>query len=394
MKSGRVRRYAVGGIVTAMLLTGCSNGEDDRPSAPSTVSADVEQETPDVAATPEEPDPLAACSALFDGGADAIVQRAPALLAEVPQSLDSTTAQPYMVMDSELRAVSDLAPSDMRALIETVRTAFAEISAAVTSGKSQVTSDTSKTTDAITGLSEACIEAGFDLEEVEASPYGESVTSSRGNLVKEIGQLAGISGRDGDPVVDFRVTDIVVDLECTAEWAEAPANGHYVGLKFEVTTTPDLVDEVMPEFWISSHDFSVWDDDGKRVNDAVGNAYSCLDDADSVPDSIGPDESVDGWIVLDVPQTSGAIGYSWVGIDGGGGWEWSYGAGPLERHVMVDRATRRRGRSLLRRAERHVRHDEPRCATSTTPSAAAALRSGTASTRPTASLTPSPPRAR
>ncbi len=325
MRSTRVRRYVVGGVVVAVAMTACSNGEEEPSSAPSTVSADVEQETPEEVVTTEEPDPQAACSALFDGGADSIAQRGPALLAEVPQSLDNTTAQPYMVMDSELRAVLDLAPSDMHPHIETLRTAFADISAAVTSGETKVESDTSKTAAAITALGDECTEAGFDVEEIEDSPYGDSVTSSRGNLVKEIGQLAGITGQGGDPVVDFAVTDILVNFECTAEWAEAPANGHYVGLKFEVTTTPELTDEVMPEFWMSSHDFSVWDTDGKRVNDAVGNAYSCLSDADAVPDSIGPDESVDGWIVLDVPHTSGAIGYSWVGLDGRGGWEWSYG---------------------------------------------------------------------
>ncbi len=326
MNTARAASRVAAGAVATFALAACS-AEDATPVAPPpTVSADVEQETVSVAPETPEPagDPLAACAALFDGGADSIVQRAPNLLVEVPESLDTTSAQPYMVMDSELRVVLDLAPSEMQDAVESIRAPFAAISAAVTAGDSEVSSDTSDVAEAVTDLMEECVDAGFSIEEAEESPFGESVTSSRGNLVKEIGQLAGITSHTGDPVVEFVVTDIVVDFACTSDWAEAPANGHYVGLELEITTTPELADEPSPEFWMSNHDFSAWSTEGKRVNDPVGNAYSCLSDSDSIPDRIGPDEAVGGWIVLDLPHDAGAIGYSWIGLNGGG-WEWAYG---------------------------------------------------------------------
>lgn len=318
-------RTTVASVAAGVLLTGCSaNTEvftEPRPSIPTndvSPTATPDQKGP-------EHDPLATCSALFDGGAESIAHRAPELLADIPQSLDSTTAQPFMVMDSQLRAIHDAAPDAMREPIEAVRAPFADIAAAVTSGDSAADADTSAVADAVTNLRDQCVEAGFEIEDVEESAYGEALTSTRANLVKEVGQLAGIVGRSGETVVDFTLTEIVVDFECTADWAERPVNGYFLGLKFEIATAPELANEVVPEYWISSHDFSVWSTDGRRVNDAVGNSYSCLDDSDAVPSSIGPDETVTGWVVLDVPHTSGVIGYSWIGLDGHGGWEWTYG---------------------------------------------------------------------
>lgn len=323
MYIARVVQFIAASGVALLALAAC-NIDDGPRSTPPTVAASIEQESPSPdPTTPEpEPDPIPACSALFDGGADSIVQRVPNLLVEVPESLDASSGQPYMVMDSELRAVSGIAPSAMHESIETIRAPFADIAAALTASGDAVSSDTSNVDSAITALMEQCVDAGFTIEEVEESPYGESVTSSRGNLVKQIGQLAGISGRTDDPVVDFVVNDIVIDFQCTSEWAEAPANDHYVGLNIEIRTTPELTDEVSPTFWMDNYDFSAWSADGKRVNDVVGNAYSCLSDADSIPGSIGPDETVNGWIVLDLPEDATTVGYSWIGLDSGG-WEWS-----------------------------------------------------------------------
>src|SRR5690625_1576135 len=320
----RVARVVAVSGISLLALVACST--DDSPSsAPATVAASIEQDSPEPApTTPEpEPDPLPACAALFDGGAESIVQRVPNLLIELPESLDSTSAQPYMVMDSELRAVTDLAPSTMHDPIETMRAPFGEIAAALTSGGDALNSDTSGVDAAVSELVEQCTDAGFTIEDVDESPYGETVTSSRGNLLKEVGQLAAIVASSGDPLIEFAVKDIVVDYQCTSGYVEAPVNDHYIGLNFEITTTPELIDEPSPEFWMSAHDFSAWTTDGKRVNDPTGNAYSCLSDAESIPSSIGPNETVDGWIVLDLPADAAAVGYSWIGVSGGGGWEWS-----------------------------------------------------------------------
>lgn len=230
-------------------------------------------------------------------------------------------------MESELRAIAEATPLDMVELLDVLREPFAAISSAMTTGGDHVASDTSPIAEAVSTLGEECETAGYEMPELDDSPYGEPITSSRGNLVKEVGQLSGILSRRGETVVDFAVTQIDVDLTCTSNYSEAPSNGHYVGLRLEIRSHPQLADEGLPEFWMTEHDFTAWDHDGKRVNDPVGNGYSCLSDSDALPSRIGPDETVTGWIVLDLPDPSGVIGYSWIGVDSGAGWEWVYGKG-------------------------------------------------------------------
>ncbi|MEE6282500.1 hypothetical protein [Georgenia sunbinii] len=327
-----INRVAAALGASVLLLTACgggSGGSEDVATPPASIGADVVQEEPTAEPTTEEPthDPLAVCAALFDGGATSVIDRIPELLIDLPEELDSELAQPYLVMDSDLRAVIAIAPADLATSIELLRAPFAEISAAMTTGGERISSDTSQITATVTQIGEECVAAGYDLPEVEESPYGEAVTSSRGNLVKGLGQPSGITARNGDTIVDFAVTEIDVDITCTSSWADASSNGHFVGLHFEIQTHPELADEELREFWISEHDFSVWDGDGKRVNDPVGTSYSCMNDSDRLPSSIGPDETVSGWIVLDLPDESGAVSFSWLGVDSGAGWEWAYGEG-------------------------------------------------------------------
>lgn len=311
-----------------LLLSGCGSGEEPAVATPPpTIAADVAQPEPVAAPATTEPDldPIAACEALFDGGAESVTGRIPALLINVPTELDRESAQPYLVMDSELRSVAEIAPEELAQAVTELRKPFAEISAALTTGETQVAADTGDIADVITEVGESCEDAGYTLPEIGDSPYGEAITSSRGNLVKEEGQLGAIVSRTGETLVDFAITEIEVGFACTSSWAEAPANGHFVGLHLDIQTYPELVDELPGEFWISSYDFSAWNEGGIRINDPIGNGDMCLSGSDQLPHDIGPDESVQGWIVLDLPEDSGVIGYSWVGIDNGGGWEWAYG---------------------------------------------------------------------
>lgn len=166
-------------------------------------------------------------------------------------------------------------------------------------------------------------EAVETAEDVE-SEFGETVTSIRGNMVKQVGQLAGTS-ISGDPSTigsRFVVTDIVLEPTCDSGWADEPSNGHYLALHFNVETTPELAQSDYPEVWFSADDFQAYDLDGKRLNDPVGNAWSCMSEASTLPQSIGPGQSASGFIVLDVADEHGAV----VLLNGGGptGWEWEY----------------------------------------------------------------------
>ncbi|WP_022919235.1 hypothetical protein [Ruania albidiflava] len=160
-------------------------------------------------------------------------------------------------------------------------------------------------------------------EEATVDEYGVSEETDHGLLLKDVGQLAGlVSAYDEETVVQFTLTDIVLDLECTSEWPDQPENGHYVGLHFEVETFPRLADEPEPQLFMSSFDFVAWDDSGRRVNGPAPIGM-CLDPSDEIPSPVGPAETLEGWVVLDVPTTSGTVGYVPNGI-GYGGWEWRY----------------------------------------------------------------------
>lgn len=162
-----------------------------------------------------------------------------------------------------------------------------------------------------------------DEEPAESeAEYGAQVFSSRGNLVKEIGQLAGVTDEDDVTLARFVVTDIVLDPTCDREWADKPENGHYLALHLNVETTPELADADYPEIWISEYDWQVFDADGKRLNDPQGNAYTCFSDGKTLPSSIGPGQSVSGYIVLDVASTSGFAMFAMGGSPIG--WEWAY----------------------------------------------------------------------
>jgi len=153
--------------------------------------------------------------------------------------------------------------------------------------------------------------------------YGDRVLSDRGNLVKEIGQLAGMTlGADSDvTVAQFVVTDIVVDPVCSSAYAEPSKNGHLVGIHLNVETTPELAQDEIGTVSFSQWAWQAFDANGTRVNDPVGNAIWCMDSGDQLPIDIGPGQSVSGWVILDLPTDHGTVAYvPWAPT----GWEWAY----------------------------------------------------------------------
>lgn len=155
------------------------------------------------------------------------------------------------------------------------------------------------------------------------SEFGTSETSSRGNLIKQIGQLAGTTSLASDVTTSrFAVTDFVLDHPCTSGFADPPANGHYLGIHLNVETTPELAAENYNWISISGYDWQAYDADGKRLNDPQGNSWTCLADGERLPTQIGPGQSVSGWLVLDVAATTGVVVLTMGGDSTG--WEWAY----------------------------------------------------------------------
>ncbi|WP_454137206.1 hypothetical protein [Microbacterium paulum] len=117
-----------------------------------------------------------------------------------------------------------------------------------------------------------------------ASEFGEAVKNSRGNLVKTIGQLAGTSSLTSDVVTSrFAVTDLVLDPTCDSGFPDSPANGHYLGIHLNVESTPELAEEEFPWVSFTQYDWQAYDADGKRLNDPIGNAWTCLDSSQAPP---------------------------------------------------------------------------------------------------------------
>ncbi|NKG19367.1 MULTISPECIES: hypothetical protein [Paeniglutamicibacter] len=162
-----------------------------------------------------------------------------------------------------------------------------------------------------------------------ATPSATAETSDRGNLIKVIGQPAGTVNTAGDQTVSFVVKKIDMKIKCNAPYATKAENGHLIGIKMDVQTFKELNDPDYPGMTFDAHPSS-WtfiSKEGTTFNGDLGtsSAFMCLEDDDQLPNSIGPAQKATGWIVLDVPATTGTLIFS---TQPGTGWEWELAEGP------------------------------------------------------------------
>lgn len=157
-----------------------------------------------------------------------------------------------------------------------------------------------------------------------ASEFGKSVTNDHGNLVKTVGQLSGLSLSETDSTViaRFVITGFQIDPACQ-DYSQPPKNGHYLEIQMNVETAPELAKSTQPTVSFSEYFWQAYDSANKRLNDPVGNGYSCLDSSKLLPSQIGPGQSISGSVLLDVADTTGTVAL----VMGQTGWEWRY---PLE----------------------------------------------------------------
>lgn len=151
------------------------------------------------------------------------------------------------------------------------------------------------------------------------------VTSERGHAVKRVGDQAVLVDGNGEVAARFTVTKIEPGFKCTGEGAERPANGQFVGVWMDVTTTGVVdVDSddpgVVPYF--NTADWQVVGGDGVTENDSVGNGLGCARDRDALPAQLGAGEHVKGVVVLDVAARHGRLVL--VQDFAGVGWEWEF----------------------------------------------------------------------
>lgn len=158
-----------------------------------------------------------------------------------------------------------------------------------------------------------------ETEEPESEAGGDF--SSRGHLVKEIGEPAGILDLDTEEsVVEFTLTEVEQNYQCTSTIADAPANGQYIALHFDVETMPGLTDS----FSITDWEITLFDTEGMRENDSSGNAMWCADASQTLPTSMGPGQRASGVVVLDTALDTGVIVYEPMFSLTPLGWEWSF----------------------------------------------------------------------
>lgn len=152
----------------------------------------------------------------------------------------------------------------------------------------------------------------------------EAALNERGNIVKEVGEPAGIR-RSADPgspaILTFTVEDLVINPECDSGFEQAPLTGNFLGIFMRVETTPDYDPKQLRTF--SEYDFAILGPDGTPIPPVLDNAMVCFGaDDDMSAHRMGPGEQYAGWVVLDMPVREGTLIYRPAGEPNG--WEWEF----------------------------------------------------------------------
>lgn len=150
--------------------------------------------------------------------------------------------------------------------------------------------------------------------------------SPRGNLVKQIGEPAGIIDGNGERLVDFVINSVSPNVQCTEELAEPAENGLFIAVDVSVRTSPAMTapDALVPSFDMYASLFRTISPEGISSNSDPGTLATllCLDDAALLPNSIGPGENARGIVLLDVEHPSGTLIFE--DLYTGSSWEWNY----------------------------------------------------------------------
>lgn len=162
-----------------------------------------------------------------------------------------------------------------------------------------------------------------ELSEATTSAAPEAAKSTRGNLIKQIGEGAGLT-EEGEQVVTFVVNSITVDAPCTGDYPSPVENGHIVVLDVSVVTEPALAESLDPTFQMNPNWFTEIAPNGTTSNAGLATmaTYNCLPEAEVLPQMMGPGENATGKVILDVTNPTGTLVFKYGGNTSG--WEWTY----------------------------------------------------------------------
>lgn len=180
--------------------------------------------------------------------------------------------------------------------------------------------DTQPSTADVAGESAAPVDITADKD------FGPRTThDERGTLLKKVGQWAGLRD-DEDNVTDavFRVTKIETDLRCTGENAAESINGQFIGLEFEVETSPQLGETgSRATFNLHPEQFTAVLADGRIEGRLLGEGRTCLPREVYLPDAVTAGVSVTGMVVVDAPEETQSVVLQGLPFRSMRGWEWN-----------------------------------------------------------------------
>jgi hypothetical protein len=168
-----------------------------------------------------------------------------------------------------------------------------------------------------TGPSTSSPPAGSGTEEPDAE------LNERGNIPLELGEQAVIRPSvdpDEPPLLTLSVREVVVDPVCDDDSEEPPENGHYVALRLRAEASPEFDPRVITP--IADYDFTVLTPDGS-ADPVTPAGRACFGPPRLIQNMrIGSGQEYEGWMVLDVPVTTGSLVYE-PGQEANG-WEWQF----------------------------------------------------------------------
>lgn len=160
-----------------------------------------------------------------------------------------------------------------------------------------------------------------DLPAAAEEPAGDPVVvSERGNVVKAVGEPAGLTGSDGVPAFELTVTEIAVAGACPGRGVSVPPeNGHFVVVDVVAAVTGGR-EGFMP---LGAETFGIVGPDGVIEDGTATTAsWACFEMSQLLPPFVGPGEHGAGKVVLDTAHSAGTLVYRPLGADG---WEWEFG---------------------------------------------------------------------
>jgi hypothetical protein len=177
--------------------------------------------------------------------------------------------------------------------------------------------------DAADGDTDGTGPTGTSTSSPAPAPGPEADLNERGNLPVRIGEEVDIrpsTDPDATPTLTLTLEEVVVDAICDDESEEPPENGHYIAFRMRASASADFDPRLVTP--ISDYDFTVLGPDGEALDPVSEAGQSCFGPPRLIQNMrIGPAYDYEGWMVLDVPVTTGALVYA---PEGANGWEWAF----------------------------------------------------------------------